>query len=616
MATRSAGTLGTRLLTRDAAFNLAVAGPVAAVAVAVAMWAVLLRGVDPARFSDLGLISALPRAMILPFALLIGSFAFCLAKMPRKTWLLVTHTVALIVMIYGWRAILYDVPAFKVTWRHIGIAEVITRTGEIDPNIDAYFNWPGFFTLAGFLAKAAGFSSIEPFAAWAPVVYNLLYLAPIIVILRTVTRDPVVTWVAIWTFFLTDWVGQEYLSPQGLVFFLHLVVIAVVLRWFTRHRDAAFDAPPVRWPALLLVAVVVIAAFSIPSHQLTPFATVFALGAILLSRQLIARSLPAVVAIMTGGWVVLLATTYISGHQQQVTGGIGKLTESVDSGVRARAAGTTAAGAAVSAERLFVVNLRVATALVVWAVALVGVARLLKNRRLDRAFALVALSAFPLVGLQSYGGEIFLRVYMFALPFVAYFVAVAILPSPEGRFAPLSPYIAAGLSLVALVVFTLTRYGNERMDYFTKDEVALVDYVYSKAPPPDPPGTKNAKQKNFLVYAGSDNLPWKSQLYERCSCKLLTGQDFWVKMLGANPDPAAAAAGAARQMGFYHGKAWLILSRSESQEVDLTGISPRGSLATFKQAVERSPFFAKVRWNADGQVYRLTPAGQKWADAQ
>ena len=39
----------------------------------------------------------------------------------------------------------------------------------IDPDIDAYFNWPGFFTL---LATVLGATGLDPVAValWAPVV--------------------------------------------------------------------------------------------------------------------------------------------------------------------------------------------------------------------------------------------------------------------------------------------------------------------------------------------------------------------------------------------------------------------------------------------------------------
>ena len=601
MESRSVGILATRLpLVRQSARRVEVIGTLASIVVALTLWATVLQGVDINKFDDLGLVAGLPLTMIVPFGLLLASFVFCIRRMPHSTAVLLIHTVALIVMLYGIRGMIDQVPAFKVTWRHIGIAEVIDRTGQIDPTIDAYFNWPGFFTLASFLARAAGFSSIEPFANWAPVFFNLLYLAPLLVIMRTATKDSRVIWLAIWTFYLTDWIAQDYLSPQGMAFFLHLVVIAVVLKWFARrdHPDLPGEFP-IRSKALLLVVTLAIVAFTIPSHQITPFATVFALAALLLSGRLVARGLPAIVAVMSGSWLVLMATDYISGHQKKVTGGIGKLQDTIGSNVTARLTG--------SPERLFVVDLRLLTTVIVWIVALIGAWRLHRNRRLDRAFAAVALSAFPLMGLQSYGGEVLLRVYLFTLPFAAFFIASAILPTPESGRSLVSPLVVFALSVVALAGFAITRYGNERMDTFTRNEVSAVRDVYAKAPVV----ASQLRSSPLLMLAGTDNLPWKSARYEQFAHKALTSLPEWGAMRLVKPDPNSVIVGARALMRKYPAGAYLIFTRSENAEVDVIGTSPRGSLAVVEGLVAQSPYFQPLVKNADAQVYVLTPLGQE-----
>jgi hypothetical protein len=39
------------------------------------------------------------------------------------------------------------------------------------------------------------------------------------------------------------------------------------------------------------------------------------------------------------------------------------------------------------------------------------------------------------------------------------------------------------VSVLASGLFLVTRYGNERQDYFTPSEVAAADYLYDLAPP-------------------------------------------------------------------------------------------------------------------------------------
>jgi len=104
--------------------------------------------------------------------------------------------------------------------------------GTVDPNIDAYFNWPVFFIWAALLSQVAGLASPLVLANWTPVVLNAMYLVPLLLIFRAGTSNHRVVWVAMWFFFVSNWIGQDYFSPQGLNFFLYLAVLAVLLTWF------------------------------------------------------------------------------------------------------------------------------------------------------------------------------------------------------------------------------------------------------------------------------------------------------------------------------------------------------------------------------------------------
>src|SRR5204863_1433745 len=102
----------------------------------------------------------------------------------------------------------------------------------------AYHNWPGFFALTALLTESAGLERGIDLAPWASMFFNLLYLGPLVVILRSVTRDERVVWLSVWLFYLGNWIGQDYFAPQALNYFFHLTVIAVLLTWF-RPRGAA-----------------------------------------------------------------------------------------------------------------------------------------------------------------------------------------------------------------------------------------------------------------------------------------------------------------------------------------------------------------------------------------
>src|SRR5918912_1648525 len=75
-----------------------------------------------------------------------------------------------------------------------------------------------------------------------------------------------------------------------------------------------------------------------------------------------------------------------------------------------------------------------------------------------------------------------MRIYLFALPTAAYFVAATAFPSSTQRT---SWHAAAVGTLSALLLggFLFARYGNERMDYITHREVQAIQHLYAIAPP-------------------------------------------------------------------------------------------------------------------------------------
>ncbi|MGX9901854.1 hypothetical protein ACW0JT_22100 [Arthrobacter sp. SA17] len=136
--------------------------------------------------------------------------------------------MVLVLVLFGTAIFVTDVPRGEVAFRHLGIADALSRTQGIDPNIDAYFNWAGFFALLATLLQATGLDPVAV-ALWAPVLNMGLWLGALAVLTRYLTSDPRRRWLVLWVFCLGNWQDQDYLSPQAFGFFLYLVVLALVL---------------------------------------------------------------------------------------------------------------------------------------------------------------------------------------------------------------------------------------------------------------------------------------------------------------------------------------------------------------------------------------------------
>jgi hypothetical protein len=192
---------------------------------------------------------------------------------------------------------------------------------------------------------------------------------------------------------------------------------------------------------------------------------------------------------------------------------------------------------------------------------------------------------------QPYGGEVLLRVFLFALPFAAFFVAAALRRAPVG--------VVLGVTLALLGGFLVTRYGNERMDWFSPDEVAAVDRLDALAPP------------GATLVAWSASLPWQERHYAEHRYRTVTGSDDWARMSQMAPGSPAQLAAVERYMRAQKGGAYLVLTRSQAAEVDLTGLGPRGSVRQVDAGLRRSPAFRALYANRDASVYGLAVAHRR-----
>src|SRR5207244_11753971 len=88
------------------------------------------------------------------------------------------------------------------------------------------------------------------FVDWTPVFFNLIYLGPLYIIFTSATTDKRLVWLGLWFFFLTKWVDQDHFSPQAFDFFLYLVIIAILLKWFKVPPKAQLHITKQCWQLL------------------------------------------------------------------------------------------------------------------------------------------------------------------------------------------------------------------------------------------------------------------------------------------------------------------------------------------------------------------------------
>lgn len=464
-----------------------------------------LVNVDASKSGPLGLIEVIPPIYFVLVALLGVSFTWHIRSKTLDTPVLVLHVFGLIVLLHGSVSWIEQNPRFPVVYTHVGLTEYIQRTGETLPTLDARMNWPGFFTVTALLNQAAGVESIFPFLLWAPLAFNLFYAPLLFSIARTASTDLRVPWIALYLYYSLSWVGQDYFSPQALNFLFFLTFMAIVLRCFRTDRAAlprpirrigrgvgivigkvlrvkSFEpggapilATTTVQRSLLVFALAVIYAASVMSHQLTPVFLLLFVTALVVLRRTVLRGFPLLMAVLFFSYVSYGAIGFWSGHIDQMFGGFGKLGGVVKDNVGEKVE--------VESSHVWVIYARLLLALAVWGATVLGLLRRLRSGRVDLPILVGFIVPFFVLGGQSYGGEVILRVFLMSLPFAAIFIAFALLPTEKLVMNVYRSVLFAVVCALLAPMFMLTRYGNEAFEYVSHNDYEGALQLAKIAPP-------------------------------------------------------------------------------------------------------------------------------------
>ncbi|MEU7577437.1 lipopolysaccharide biosynthesis protein [Streptomyces sp. NPDC041068] len=547
----------------------------------------------------LGLISVLPMPTLLGAALLIVVFAALLwMDRPLKGLLLVT-LLATVVSLHALPAVIEAEPRFATAWQHLGFMEYIDRTGTAVPDLDARWSWPGFFAAATFVAEACGVSDMTEVIRWWPTVIQLLYLAPMFLLVRSMRASWRAKWVGLWIFVLSGWVGQDYFSPQGFTFLLYIAFVAVLMVWFraprvlwAKRRPGETEVEPAgrRERAVLLLVLVGLFAATVPAHQLTPFVMLGVLTVLVLVGRSELRGLPILFGVLVVVWLGFLAEPYWSGHFEELFGGVGGVGGNVSSSVSGRIEGG-------SSTHQLVLYVRVAMAGAVLAFACWGWWRRRFYKYSERSLLVLTFVPFLGFAMQSYGGEMALRVFMFALPGAALLAGLALFPragiTAEERDrdrVSLAPLAALMAGLVLMGGFLVARWGNEPFERIRPGEVTAMEYVYAH----DDPTVRLLWMSNDTVNNVTPAMPWGARDMEKV--------EYVPTLAPADPVLVSGLVKALKDAGPH---SYLMINRSQTTYLQLDAGYSRSWEPRLIRNLDDRQDLKKVFTNDDATIYTL-----------
>jgi hypothetical protein len=228
-------------------------------------------------------------------------------------------------------------------------------------------------------------------------------------------------------------------------------------------------------------------------------------GALAASGRMVARSLVVACVLLFAGWLSWGAVAYWAGHLESVIGGFFNAGANVGANVNQpfqRA----------SPGRTYVLYTRGAMTLALLSIVAFGVWVRRRAGARDYTALLGALTPFPVVLVQDYGGEALLRAYLFSLPFLALLAALGLTSITRSTFfrareekparrhpsVLVAALVMSGVvSMIAIVGSVTIRYGNEKFEQVRPADLHAVQWVYDHARPDD------------TLIALTPNLPWR-----------------------------------------------------------------------------------------------------------
>jgi hypothetical protein len=459
--------------------------------ISLGLWALGVSRTNVTMLGPYGLPTSLPVVFYAGIALLVVSATVELARNHLSARRMSLHAIALVVMLYGTAPLVYSQGRYSWLYKTVGIVQYVDAHGQLNRSIDIYQNWPGFFAFAAWFKEVAGVASPLAYAKWSQLVFELAALPLLYLAYDALSLTVRQRWVALLLYSASNYIGQDYFSPQALGTVLSLGIMAMTLRWLyvgsstenrrgdqTLHTGRAGQSPHSRRPLLIYAAIVLIYFVLTFTHELSPYLVLVQLGGLAVARLLRPRWLPFLLAV--------IAFAYLAPRFTFVNESYGLL-KSAGSFFRNLRPPSTASGSQVSASQHLIELCELALSAGMWGLALVGALLRRRSGRPVLALVILAFSPFLVLAAQAYGNEGVLRVYLFSLPWAAGLAALALAPSQAGQpgrkgirraierigfaLGPLRVPLALG---VALILFFPAFFGNDSFNVMPQTEVATL----------------------------------------------------------------------------------------------------------------------------------------------
>jgi len=410
--------------------------------------------------NELGLFSILPLSFFAAFSLLIMTFFITILYGHKyRLFLLTSQTILLILFLTLTPGLIEGTARFTAAYVNFKASDYITQTGHINPSATWILNWPSFSILVSIFAQITTIPGQFILLAY-PTIFNLALFIPLFLLFRIILKDSKMIWLAIWFVFIGNWIGQDYFSMQSLAF------LVIIIMLFLLFRNMNGKMKTRGWAILLLLLFF----FVVSSHLLSSMLFASILIVFFITKQLPRFNLTVIAIVLIAAWSIFGAYTYLSNDLLLNFSQSLNLSTIFQRNLQSR----LISGSTLHIE---VTEIRVIFSAVMVGFGGLGILAVSLRRKIDQVTKQVLfllLSIGLLLFSFAYGGELFMRLYMFSLIPLAYFSAKLFVNHKRIFFVAILFFV-----IVVPPFVMLSRYGNESMDYVPLSEQVGVNFLYS-----------------------------------------------------------------------------------------------------------------------------------------
>ena len=372
--------------------------------------------------------------------------------------------------------------------------DYIDQFGHLNPASLWYHNWPGMCIFQSMFVNITGISNLDIIAFFGTFLIQFLVLLPLYLFFKYAIGRNNCHWAALWIFYLGNWIGQIYVSPQGMAFFLLMLLIAVLIKaGLVKEGNVTV--------AERLKAIIVMASLTI-THILTSIAGFLSIAALWITRKSKLISILILAAVFIIAWTVYGASTQFE-YQLPIF---------LDRAFRLDTLFTsffTGSNTTTNPSHTSINTFRISFSALFCAIGLGGVIISRKfEEKADTTILTLAIVAIFMTFTGLYTFELIMRTYMFVLVPIGYF-GVKLLNTR------ITSGILCLMLLVSLPLHVVSHYGNAVRDTVPRGEIAYWHFIQDNTQGGYLIGGLRPREYSYAGYYKIDfqQLEWNNSLF-------------------------------------------------------------------------------------------------------